>query len=90
MPTNQDVADKLNLIFQLMQLAGENRFKAIAFDKASQTIKGLSEDINEYIGSKTLTDIKGIGKSIAQDIYTYAETGSMPVLDALQEKVPLG
>ncbi len=90
MPTNQDVAEKLNLIFQLMQLAGENRFKAIAFDKASQTIKGLSEDINEYIASKTLTDIKGIGKSIAQDIYTYAETGSMPVLDTLQEKVPLG
>lgn len=39
MPTNLDVADKLNLVFQLMQLAGENRFKAIAFDKASQTIK---------------------------------------------------
>lgn len=90
MPTNQDVADKLNLVFQLMQLAGENRFKAIAFDKASQTIKGLSDDINTYIENKNLTDIKGIGKSIAQDIYTYAETGAMPVLDALQEKVPVG
>lgn len=90
MPTNQEVADKLNLVFQLMQLAGENRFKAIAFDKASQTIKGLSDDINGYIENKTLTDIKGIGKSIAQDIYLYSETGSMPVLDALQEKVPVG
>ncbi|MEQ9263937.1 MAG: DNA polymerase/3'-5' exonuclease PolX [Balneolaceae bacterium] len=90
MPTNQEVADKLNLVFQLMQLAGENRFKAIAFDKASQTIKGLSDDINTYIDNKTLTDIKGIGKSIAQDIYLYSETGSMPVLDALQEKVPVG
>lgn len=90
MPTNQEVADKLNLVFQLMQLAGENRFKAIAFDKASQTIKGLSDDINGYIENKTLTDIKGIGKSIAQDIYLYSETGAMPVLDALQEKVPVG
>tara|TARA_R110000868_G_scaffold235273_6_gene489065 strand:+ start:3053 stop:4810 length:1758 start_codon:yes stop_codon:yes gene_type:complete len=90
MPTNQDVADQLNLVFQLMQLAGENRFKAIAFDKASQTISGLDDDINDYINNKTLTDIKGIGKSIAQDIYLYAETGTMPVLDALQEKVPVG
>lgn len=90
MPTNQDVADQLNLVFQLMQLAGENRFKAIAFDKASQTVSGLDEDINDYINDKTLTDIKGIGKSIAQDIYLFAETGSMPVLDALQEKVPVG
>ena len=90
MPTNQDVAEQLNLVFQLMQLAGENRFKAIAFDKASQTIKGLSDDINDYIGNKTLTDIKGIGKSIAEDIYAYAETGKMPVLEAFKEKVPLG
>ena len=90
MPTNLEIADKLNLVFQLMQLAGENRFKAIAFDKASLTIKGLSEDINTYIDNNTLTDIKGIGKSIAQDIYIYAETGTMPVLDALQEKVPIG
>lgn len=90
MPTNQDVADQLTLVFQLMQLAGENRFKAIAFDKASQTISGLDEDINEYINNKNLTDIKGIGKSIAQDIYLFAETGNMPVLDALQEKVPVG
>lgn len=90
MPTNQDVADQLNLVFQLMQLAGENRFKAIAFDKASQTVSGLDEDINDYINDKTLTDIKGIGKSIAQDIYLFAETGSMPVLDSLQEKVPVG
>lgn len=90
MPTNQDVADQLSLVFQLMQLAGENRFKAIAFDKASQTISGLDDDINDYINNKTLTDIKGIGKSIAQDIYLFAETGSMPVLEALQEKVPVG
>ncbi|RNC84042.1 MAG: DNA polymerase/3'-5' exonuclease PolX [Balneola sp.] len=90
MPTNQDVAEQLSLVFQLMQLAGENRFKAIAFDKASQTIKGLSDDINEYIENKNLTDIKGIGKSIAEDIYVYAETGSMPVLEAFKEKVPLG
>jgi DNA polymerase (family 10) len=90
MPTNLDVADKLNLVFQLMQLAGENRFKAIAFDKASQTIKGLSDHINTYIDNKNLTDIKGIGKSIAEDIYAYAETGSMPVLEAFQEKVPVG
>src|SRR5690554_1273113 len=90
MPSNQDVAEKLNLVFQLMQLAGENRFKAIAFDRASQTIVGLSNDIQTHIKNKTLTDIKGVGKSIAEDIYAYAETGEMPVLEAFKEKVPLG
>ncbi len=90
MPSNQDVAAKLREVFKLMQLAGENRFKAIAFDKASLTIDGLSDDINTYIENKNLTDIKGIGKSIAEDIYAYAETGTMPVLESFREKIPPG
>ena len=47
MPTIRDIADQLDLVYQLMQLAGENRFKAIAFDRASQTIS--LKDINKYI-----------------------------------------
>lgn len=90
MPSNQDVASKLREVYQLMQLAGENRFKAIAFDKAALTVDGMSDDINEYINNKNLTDIKGIGKSIAEDIYAYAETGKMPVLEAFREKIPPG
>lgn len=90
MPNNQEVAALLKQVFQLMQLAGENRFKAIAFDKASTVVGSLDDDINAYIENKTLTDIKGIGKSIAEDIYAYAETGSMPVLEAFKEKVPPG
>lgn len=86
--TNQEVAAKLREVFQLMQLAGENRFRAIAFDRAAQTIEGLGDDINEYIQNQNLTDIKGIGKSIADDIYALDETGEMPVLEAYKEKVP--
>jgi len=90
MPTNRDIADQLDLVYQLMQLAGENRFKAIAFDRASQTIRGFEEDLGKYIEEKRLTEIKGIGKSIANDIYAYVETGQMPVLEAFKEKVPVG
>ncbi len=90
MPTIRDIADQLDLVYQLMQLAGENRFKAIAFDRASQTIRGFEEDINKYIDEKCLTNIKGIGKSIANDIYAYVETGEMPVLEKFKEKVPVG
>ncbi|MBD3616963.1 MAG: DNA polymerase/3'-5' exonuclease PolX [Gracilimonas sp.] len=88
--TNDQIADLLREVSQLMQLAGENRFKVIAFDKAAQTIEGLGEDINDYIEEKNLTDIKGVGKSIAEDIYALVETGKMPVLEAFKEKVPEG
>jgi len=88
--TNQEVAKQLREIYQLMQLAGENRFRAIAFDRAAQTVEGLSEDINAYIENDTLTDIKGIGSSIAEDIKSYAETGKIDVLEDLRERIPEG
>jgi DNA polymerase (family X) len=88
--TNQEVAEKLREIYNLMQLAGENRFRAIAFDRAAQTIEALNEEISTHIENNSLTNIKGIGKSIAEDIKAYAETGTMPVLEDLKERVPKG
>lgn len=88
--TNQEVAKKLREVYNLMQLAGENRFRAIAFDRAAQTIEGLNDEILKYIEEDSLTDIKGIGKSIAEDIKTYHETGTMPVLEDLKKRVPEG
>jgi DNA polymerase (family 10) len=88
--TNQEVASRLREIYQLMQLAGENRFRAIAFDRAAQTIEGLNDDINEHIENDSLTDIKGIGSSIAEDIQSYAQTGQIEVLESLRERIPAG
>ena len=88
--TNKEVAERLREIYQLMQLAGENRFRAIAFDRAAQTIESLNEDISNYIENNTLTDIKGIGDSIANDIQSYADTGKIEVLESLRERIPEG
>lgn len=88
--TNDEIAERLREIYQLMQLAGENRFRAIAFDRAAQTIESLNEDISDYIENDSLTDIKGIGNSIAKDIKSYAETGTIEVLENLRERIPKG
>src|SRR6056297_2953247 len=88
--TNQDVAAKLREVHDLMQLNGENRFKVIAFDRAAQTIEGLKTEVEMHVEEGTLTDIKGIGTSIAEDITALVETGTMPVLESLKETVPKG
>ncbi|MEX0685793.1 MAG: DNA polymerase/3'-5' exonuclease PolX [Balneolales bacterium] len=88
--TNETVAKYLIEIGVLMRLAGENEFRARAFDRAARAIETLGEDVNDYIRDKTLTDIPGIGKSIAIDIHTLDETGQIPVLVELTEKVPAG
>jgi len=88
--TNNEIAERLREIYQLMQLAGENRFRAIAFDRAAQTIESLNEDISNYIENDSLTDIKGIGNSIAEDIKSYAQTGTIEVLESLHARIPEG
>ena len=88
--TNDEIAERLREIYQLMQLAGENRFRAIAFDRAAQTIESLNEDISNYIENDSLTDIKGIGNSIAEDIKSYAQTGTIEVLESLRDRIPKG
>jgi len=86
--SNDEVANKLREIYTLMQLAGENRFRAIAFDRAAQAVASLNEDIATIIRNNRLTDIKGVGQSIAEDIQHYVEHGSIPVLDNLRDKIP--
>src|SRR5690625_2893137 len=88
--TNQEIAAKLREVYNLMQLAGENKFSAIAFDRAAQTIESLNEEITKYIEEDTLTEIKGIGKSLTVHILAYASRGTMPVLQDVRERMPDG
>lgn len=84
------VSELLVEIATFMRLAGENDFRAMAFDRAARVIESLPDDLNTYIAEKRLTELKGIGSSIAQDIYTYADTGVVPVLEKLRSEVPSG
>lgn len=86
--TNKEIAEFLESIATYMRLAGENEFRAIAFDKAARIVETLDSPIESHIQQRTLTTIKGIGQSIANDIQAFSETGTAPVLESLKEKVP--
>jgi DNA polymerase (family 10) len=88
--TNKDVAGFLEEIGILLRLAGENDFKAIAFDRAARTVETLDDPISELVKEGKVTSIKGIGKSIAEDIISLFETGDIPVLSELKSQVPQG
>ena len=88
--TNRDIADALRHVYQLMQLAGENRFRAIAFDRAAQALEGLEQSAAELVEAGELTSVKGIGKSIAEDVRQFVQEGGMRVAVELQERIPGG
>lgn len=84
---NKDIAQALQEIATLMKLTGENDFRSMAFDRAARNIESFQGDLSELIENQQLSTIKGIGKSIANDILQYTRTGTIPVLEKLREKV---
>jgi len=86
--SNKSAAQALEEVATLMRIAGENDFKAIAFDKAARTVESLDESLSTIIDEGRIMSVPGIGKSIAADLVALKQTGSMPVLESLRSSIP--
>ncbi len=84
------MADLLERISYLLDAAGENRFKVIAFRKASNSVRNLAEDVEDVWKNQKLLEVPGVGEGIAKKIDEYLETGSMRYLQDLEKRVPEG
>ncbi|MFT5499674.1 MAG: DNA polymerase (family 10), partial [Kiritimatiellia bacterium] len=78
---NKALSELLEETGVLKRLAGENDFKAAAYDRAARQIENMETSISEYVALKKVDTIAGVGKSLATQIYAYAETGRLPILD---------
>lgn len=65
-------------------LGDDQRFRALAYSKASRVLNGLNVDILEIHKKNLLDDIPGIGKSIAQKINEYIKTGKIKKYEVLK------
>jgi DNA polymerase (family 10) len=85
-----EVSEALEEIALLLQLKGENPFKARAYQSAARTILGLAEDLDALVASGRLASLKGIGEAISEKVATLVATGSLPYLEELRAEVPRG
>ncbi|MCS7263218.1 MAG: DNA polymerase/3'-5' exonuclease PolX [Armatimonadetes bacterium] len=85
---NAEVAAMLEETADLMEIAGENPFKARAYRKAAETISALREPIEELVKKKQLHTIEGVGESIARDIAEFLQRGTTTRLEQLSKKYP--
>jgi len=87
MLTNAEIAERLREIRTLMEFAGEPFFKFMAYERAAETLANaapLGSDVN----IERLTELPGIGKTIAARIETIGRTGTEPYLDELRARYP--
>jgi DNA polymerase (family X) len=85
-PTNREIAERLREIRTLMEFAGEPFFKFMAYERAAETLENAAP--LGGVDEARLTELPGVGKSIAGRIATIARTGTDPYLEELRAKYP--
>lgn len=88
--TKKDIAAVLENIGVLLELKGEDPFKARAYYNAARSIENLEEDINTLVAGDRLSSIKGIGAALDKKIRTLVLTGSLEYYDELKASIPPG
>ena len=72
---NGEVVDLLQTIGDLMELRGDESFRVRAYREAARQLDQVTEDIEALSREGRLTDIKGVGPSIARTVQEFLETG---------------
>ncbi len=85
--TNQYIAEKLNLMAELLEIRGENVFKVRAFSRAADTIDRYGSPVVS-LDEQSLASIPGIGKNIARKIREIVDTGTFQELEEVKSGIP--
>lgn len=86
---NYTIADNFSLLSKLMDIHGDNSFKAKSYAAAAFTIEKLPTPLSEMPIDK-MSAIRGIGNAIAKNVIEQIETGSLSILADYIQKTPEG
>lgn len=86
---NYQIADYFSLLSKLMDIHGENSFRAKSYSIAAYHIEQLPADIAE-MDDATLFSQKGIGESTGRKIREIQQTGKLDALEKMIAATPPG
>lgn len=90
MMNNREVASVFEQIADMLAIRGDNYHRILAYRKGADSIRGLGRDVNAVYEDGTLTEIHGIGETLAAKIEEMLTTGKLAFFDELAEEVPPG
>lgn len=86
---NDEVAELLQEYSDLISISGGDAFKARAYEKAARSVAGYHGDVR-LLDVKALGRIPNVGKSIAEKIKEYLDSGAIRALEDLRTDIPDG
>lgn len=88
---NAEIAEAFRKLADLLEIAGENRFRVNAYRIGANTLEGLPRDVGDMIAEGAdLTKLPGIGADLADKIRELVRTGSLSALEKIETRVPPG
>ncbi len=91
-PTNQQIAELLEQIAELLEDRGDNLYRVRAYENAAWTVRdaqhSLAQQVHEQ-GGPSLKELAGIGDGLARLITNYVMTGRCPRLEQLLSTVSI-
>lgn len=88
--TNKDVYELFDAIADLMEILGEDRFRILAYRRASQALQAIELPLYEIFQRDRLHKIDGLSKGMAEKVAELFVTGDIEYYSRLQERMPVG
>ncbi|HSI30576.1 MAG TPA: hypothetical protein VK951_04530, partial [Miltoncostaeaceae bacterium] len=90
LPTNREVADRLRLIGDLLELEGAVRHRVLAYRRAAARITSTTTSVAAMAVAGRAVELPDIGTTLQAKIVELVETGDIAALAKLRERVPVG
>ncbi len=86
---NVDIVRTLDEVAILLEIKGANPFRIRAYQNAARTVEDHSEPLRKMVeDGADLTELQGIGKDIAGYITELVESGTVQLIEDLQQEIP--
>ncbi|QFP75944.1 DNA polymerase/3'-5' exonuclease PolX [Deinococcus sp. AJ005] len=85
--TRKSLVHALNSTADLLDLLGEEAFRAQAYRSAARSLEGLEAEASE-LAAKDFTGIPKVGKNIAAELGAYMQTGTFGPLEDAASQIP--
>src|SRR5579872_532173 len=85
--SNDEIANILREIRTLMEFAGEQYFRFMAYERAADAVQN-APPVSDLIAAAELTSLPGVGKTIGGRIAEIVERGTCDYLEELRGRYP--
>src|SRR5919197_4831473 len=87
---NAEVALHFDELADLYELDGAISYRVLAYRNAAKSIREANASVEEMTRSGRVTELAGIGKTIAEKLEVLFESGEIPAAQKLKAKYPPG